>query len=404
LPIIPIIAKAEAVRGALLVLVASPLLAGSAAAQQSGEPLDSALHAARAEQAAAEAEVARLDGIAQKARGEAERLRAEQAAAAEAIEAAEARITAADTQLRLASAYVAAHRQRLAEEQRPVSSLLAGLAIMGRRPPLLALAGSGSADEFVKVRTLIDSTLPVIRRRTAGIAAELAEGKRLEQAALAARSEVVRSRQELVSRRQQFASLEQRAQKQELAAGGRALGVGDVAIAAGEDIEAIRREQSGSRSARALAAQLALEAPAPPRPFAPEGAIERPPFAYRLPATSPVTDGLDSVDESGVRSRGITLATPRGAPVVAPAGGVVRFSGPFRDYDGVLIIDHGRGWMSLIVNISSPLKTGDKVADGDAAGRALGPIEVELSHGGNWLSPALIAGSSGSLSNNAKGR
>ena len=29
------------------------------------------------------------------------------------------------------------------------------------------------------------------------------------------------------------------------------------------------------------------------------------------------------------------------------------FSGPFRDYDGVLIIDHGGGWMSLIVNVAS---------------------------------------------------
>ena len=100
-------------------------------------------------------------------------MRAEQAAAAQEIEAAEARITAADTQLRLASAYVAAHRQRLAGEQRPVSSLLAGLAVMGRRPPLLAIADRGSTDELVKVRILLDSTLPVIRARTATLSAQL---------------------------------------------------------------------------------------------------------------------------------------------------------------------------------------------------------------------------------------
>ena len=29
---------------------------------------------------------------------------------------------------------------------------------------------------------------------------------------------------------------------------------------------------------------------------------------------------------------------------------------------GSLIIDHGGGWMSLIVNVGSPLKPGDKVA------------------------------------------
>jgi septal ring factor EnvC (AmiA/AmiB activator) len=88
---------------------------------------------------------------------------------------------------------------------------------------------------------------------------------------------------------------------------------------------------------------------------------------------------------------------------VAPAGGIVRFSGPFRDYDGVVILDHGDAWMSLIVNVSSPLKRGDRVRLGDALGRALGEVRLELSHNGRRFSPALIAGSSQTLSNGGKG-
>jgi septal ring factor EnvC (AmiA/AmiB activator) len=157
---------------AAIALLLCLLLGGSASAQV-GESLDSQLKAARAEQAAAEAETSRLDGIAAKARNEADRLHAQQAAAAQAIEAAEARITSADTRLRLASAYVAAHREQLVAEQRPASLLLAGLAVMARRPPLLALAGGGSTDELVKVRILLDSTLPAIRARAGRISAEL---------------------------------------------------------------------------------------------------------------------------------------------------------------------------------------------------------------------------------------
>ena len=93
----------------------------------------------------------------------------------------------------------------------PVSSLLAGLAVMGRRPPLLAIADQGSTDELVKVRILLDSTLPVIRARTAKLSTQLSEGKRLEQAAASARAELIGSRQNLLERRQQFASLEQKA-------------------------------------------------------------------------------------------------------------------------------------------------------------------------------------------------
>ncbi len=149
--------------------------------------------------------------------------------------------------------------------------------------------------------------------------------------------------------------------QQAVASGGRALNSGDVASAAGEDVERLRGEQASSQSIRAVASQLAGDDPAPASPFAAEGNREEPPFAYQLPAAAPVTDGLASVSASGVRSRGLTLATGRGMAVTAPADGVVKFAGPFRDYDGVLIIDHGGGWLSLIVNVASTLHPGDKV-------------------------------------------
>lgn len=388
---------------AIAILMTPLLLAGSVRAQGGAPPLQEALQQARAEQAAADAKTARLEKAAAGARGEAERLRAEESAAAQAIEAAEARITAAEVQYRLAAATVAAERARLADEQRPASALLAGLAVMARRPPLLALADGGGTADLVRISVLLDSTLPVIRNRTRALSAELGQTQRLEASSLAARAELVRSRQNLASRREQFGALEQRALDRALAAGGQALNTGDVAIAAGEEIERLRGEQADSRSAHSLAALLASEAPAPPRPFPTSGPQPRPPFPYMLPVGARVVEGLGAVNDSGVRSRGVSFATTRGTAVAAPADGIVRFSGPFRDYDGILILDHGGGWMSLIVNVSSQLKPGDRVRLGQELGPALGPIEVELSHNGRGFSPALIAGSSQTLSKTVKG-
>jgi septal ring factor EnvC (AmiA/AmiB activator) len=387
---------------AAFALLLCPLLAGSALAQQ-GESLDGQLRAARSEQAAAEAETARLEQVAARAQNQADRLRAQQAAAAQGIEAAEARITSADAQVRLASGTVGAHRRQLVQEQRPASLLLAGLAIMARRPPLLALAGGGGTNELVKVRILLESTLPAIRARTGRLSAELNQGRQLEQALLAARAETVKSKTNLIATRRQFAALEQRALQQAAAAGGRALATGDTALAVGEEAERLQSASSAGRSAAALAAALAAEVPAPPRPGAGEGAPPPPPFAYELPAAAPVTEGLGAVNASGMRSRGLTLATVRGAPVAAPADGVIRFSGPFRDYDGVVIIDHGGGWISLLVNVSSTLQPGQRIRLGDPLGRALGPLLVELSQNGRRISPALIAGSSQTLSKARKG-
>ena len=133
-------------RRVAIVLLFCGLLGGSALAQGGGDPVDAALKAALAEQASADAETARLQQAAAKAQTEAGRLHAQQAAAAQAIDAAEARISAATARLRLASAYVIAHRQQLASEQQPVSSLVAGLATMARRPPLLDLDDRGGPD------------------------------------------------------------------------------------------------------------------------------------------------------------------------------------------------------------------------------------------------------------------
>jgi septal ring factor EnvC (AmiA/AmiB activator) len=386
-----------------LAILLCPMVTASALAQEGGLPLDAALKSAVAEQSRADAETARLERAAAKARTEADRLHAEQAAAAQAIEAAEARIGTANARLQLASAFVAAHRRQLAAEQQPVASLLAGLATMARRPPLLVLADRNSTDELVKVRLLLDATLPVIRARTSRLSAEVQQGERLKASALAARTELARSRDNLATRQRSYAALEQKAVQRALASQGQALGSSDLALAAGENVERLRGQQANSQSMRNVAAQLAGDDAAPLSPFAPEGVDPRPPFIYQLPAAAPVTDGLASVSASGVRSRGLTLAAYRGLAVAAPADGVVKFAGPFRDYDGILIIDHGGGWLSLIVNVASELHAGDRVRLGDQAGRALGPLQVELSHNGRQISPALIAGSSQSLSKGPKG-
>jgi murein hydrolase activator len=387
---------------AFLLALSGLFLAGSAPAQD-GEPLDSAVARARAEQAAAEGQAARLERAASKAHDKAERLRAEQAAASQAIQAAEARITAADAQVRLLSASLEARRQRLAQEQRPAASLLAGLAVLAQRPPLLALADRGGTDEFVKVRILMDATLPVIRQRTANLSSEVKQGERLEQAATLARAELAGSRRDLIARKQRFVTLEQKALRSALASGGEAIAAGDVALAAGENIEALERNEANSRGVRAIAVALASAPPAPARPAPAESPSAKLRFAYELPASAPVIDGLGSVNDSGVRSRGLTLQTGRGTQITAPAAGIIRFAGPFRDFDGVMIIDHGGGWTSLLVNVASPMKPGARIALGQPLGRALGPITVELSQNGRRVSPALIAGSSQSLSKTSKG-
>ena len=389
----------------LRLAAASMLVAGSAAIAASAPvvperiPVDVQLAQARGEAAAAETEQRRLERAAAKARDEVTRLRARQLAAAQAIAAAEAQISVADARARLVQAHLLAQRQRLARERAPMSALLAGLALTARRPPLLLLADSGSAEDLVKLRLLIAATTPVIQSKTAVLARELERGSRLEQAALAAREGMLRSRDELSKKRAAFAELEARAIRLAERRGSEALGAGDVALARQEQLSELQRQAQSGRSAERLAIELAELGPAPLPPPRTDG--HPPPLDYMLPADAAVTDGLGAVSANGVRSRGITLATRRGSAVVAPASGTILFAGPFRDYDGVVIIDHGGGWKSVLVNAGSSLSRGAKVRIGQPLGIALGPLEVQLQRGGEAVSPALIAGSSRMLSNRA---
>ena len=206
----------------------------------------------------------------------------------------------------------------------------------------------------------------------------------------------------LLARQEQFAGLEQRALALSASLAGQSLLVGDVALARGEEAEALGREAQDRRTAARIAAELAALGPAPPRPFGSEGKPTPPPLSYQMPLAARLIEGLGEVSPSGVRSRGVTLATPRNASLSVPADGKIAFAGPFRSREGVVIIDHGGGWMTLISNASTPLAVGARVRRGDPLGRALGHISVELSHRGRPVSAALIAGSSQMLSKRAK--
>ena len=386
--------------GPACIALCASLLVGSSGQGQSLEPLAVNAKRALAEARAADAEVAKLEKAADQAQDEVERIRAQQAAAAEAIAAAEALISAADASTRLIAAQIAARRERLRKESAPATALLGGLAVMAERPPLLAVLDQGSTREFVRVRLLLDSTLPTIRARTATLRAELERGRQLQQNAEWARAALVGSRNVLAERKREFAVLEAKAVKIAQRRGGEALGAGDVALARSEEAARLTAELRRSGAAREIAAEMSRLPPPPVRPGT-KAARGEAPFAYLLPET-PITEGLGAVAPNGIRSRGLTLATARGATIAVPASGTLRFSGPFRSYDAVVIIDHGGGWMSLLLNVASPLKPGEKVQVGQPLGRALGRIGVELSRNGRHVSPALIAGSSQSLSKAGK--
>ena len=378
-------------RRAFLLLLTTPVLLSAAP-----DPV----RQAAAEAVAAQIEADRLELAATRTGDELTKLRAQQSAAAADILAAEAQLALAATQHRALQSAANASAARLAAAQQPAAQLLAGLVQLGRRPPLLALADRASLGELVRARALLDAALPVIRVRSAALAGQVDADRNLAWAAAAANAKLKGRRDALTATQARFAKLEAAASLRLAADGGAALGAGDRALSAVEAADLLASNAAGQRQAHrnAIAAAAFAEAPSRPTTVAQAG----PAIAWQLPSPAKVTVGLSEISTSGVRSRGLTLATQRGARLTAPAAGKIAFTGPFRRRDGIVIIDHGSGWMTLLTEVRTPLVVGATVAAGDPLGRALGPVTVELRRDGAPQPAALIAGSSEILLNSSK--
>lgn len=375
-------------RRRLIAFVALASLGGGLAAASVAGDVD-ALALAKRQAAEAARRSAALERMSAEATSRAARARAEAEGIVARIERAEADISAAEARLRIIETRRAEQRRRLAERQAPVVRLTAALQMIGRRPPALALVRPGSTDEIVHIRSLLASTLPIVRERTAALREEIARGEQLRAQASVAVEALADSQRNLQRQRTALARLAetQRARSEEL--GESALFESDRALAFDEQARDIAEEAGRDRRRAEVRARL-MELPGPVlRPG--RGGTEGRPGAnldlvYQLPLQGRLLRGMGEISDGGVHARGLTIAPEGAGEVVAPSRGRVAYAGRFRGYDRILIIDHGGGWTTTITNLAEEtVQEGDAVSRGQAIGRAGGPrkpVSVELRRNG----------------------
>ncbi len=103
----------------------------------------------------------------------------------------------------------------------------------------------------------------------------------------------------------------------------------------------------------------------------------------RLPISGIIRTRYDEPDNFGAPSKGISIEGRDGALVVAPMGGVVRFAGHFKNYGNIVILEHQKGYHSLIAGLE---KIDTVVGQSVSAGEALGLLHRSSTPG---ESPAL---------------
>lgn len=382
----------------LATLIFAPLsIAGGLMAQDtiSDNAQQNALRAVRERALAAERRSELLRQEASNAQSTADRFIAQRAVLSAEIDAAEAQIDTATARLAIISRSQKAQRAQLNAQSAPVLRLNAALQQMARKPTYLLMMQPGQRDDYIHLRAVMATVQPVIMRKTSALRQQIAAQSELEAQELSALKALGDARVRLKNRQAALAELEGDVLGNSAAMSANAAIAFEQAIAQGERARDIVGRIDNQRLGTAKAAELA----ALDGPFVRPGRGEqaRPSAgAYILPAAGKIVTGFSELTVTGYRERGIRLAVPKSARIVAPAAGKVSFAGRYRSYGKIVIIEHGKGWNSLITNLDSVQVTkGQKIDQGALLGRAgkNGPeIGVELRKNGRAMDIAAILG------------
>lgn len=272
--------------------------------------------------------------------------------------------------------------EALERRRRQTIGVLTAVQRLAWRPTEALLAQPTSPADTVRSAILLRAALPRIEddakllrqelQELATLREEIAQ-KRHQVALMAGKLDVEQRRMKaLMERKQQL----QRAAEEKNQEAGRRL---DKLAAEANDLrdlmQRLEEEQKQRRLAEDKAAKEAAKeaaksgriahpaAPAaePDKPAQPAAAVAMVvpavPFSERqgnlpFPARGQVVAQFGQATDVGTSHKGITIETRPGAQVIAPYDGQVAFSGTFRGYGLLLIIEHGEGYHTLLAGMS----------------------------------------------------
>lgn len=89
----------------------------------------------------------------------------------------------------------------------------------------------------------------------------------------------------------------------------------------------------------------------------------------RLPVSGIIRTSYGQKDDVGAKSKGLTIEGRKGAIIVAPMGGKIQFTGAFKRYGNIVIIEHKDGYHSLVAGLDDINGVvGDIVKSGEPIG------------------------------------
>ncbi|MBN9668712.1 murein hydrolase activator EnvC family protein [Roseibium aggregatum] len=297
-----------------------------------------------------------------------ETLNAKIISTSDTIKGLETELSATERRLRSLGENEDAVRLSLIARRDVLSEVLAALQRIGKRPPPALAVRPSDALSAVRSAILLNAVMPELKVETEALAADLEELHRLKAVIAeeknrlrgdAMRLAEEKSRLELLlsAKRQEYSksvrSLEQEKRRAEELAE-RAGSLKDLIAGLEAEIDSAREAAEKSRRAAEEARRNASRNFDPfsdPGRLAPAIPFQEAKGQLPQPVSGTVLKGFGEEDEFGGETEGQSIATRPGSNVTSPADGWVVYSGPFRSFGQLLILNTGDGYHVLLAGM-----------------------------------------------------
>lgn len=283
--------------------------------------------------------------------------------AGKSIQSVETRATELEANIERLQIIEAKTNSDLILRRQEMSTLLATLQRLSKRPPALALLKPGEAVDTARSAKLLGSLLPQIEEKASLLKNELA-------ALLEVKQELSRDRESL---QLTLASLSRQRLDMKKLQKAREQAARYALKEASKEARAASKLVQQASNLKDLIAKLdnaakKKRAAATVKKAAVSTGFGLAKGMLTMPVKGKVTKYFGSALRVG-KSKGIRVITRSEAQVIAPFDGEVVFSGPFRDYGQILIISHGDGYHSLLAGMDSAFgRVGEWILAGEPVG------------------------------------
>lgn len=277
-------------------------------------------------------------------------------------------------------------RASLASRRDEIAEVLAALQRAGRRAPPALFVRPEDALQSLRTAILLGAVVPDLRERAVKLSSDLGELITLRKNISEERDRLAADRDRLKDDSTRLAALVRERQKNQAAAEKDMDAERQRALALSkqtEDLQGLigKMEQDVKSAAKAAAAAELQGTPVAPngKPdlsglkdpgrLSPAIAFASAKGLLPMPVNGTKIRNFGGSDGAGGQEKGVSIATRPGAQVTTPCDGWVVYSGPFRSYGQLLILNAGGGYHVLIagmerisVNIGQFVLTGEPVA------------------------------------------